>query len=154
MFFTINIYSKNLNSLNNFLKIFNNKKIFKKLKIKFFKILYENPVKKKKLTILKSPHVNKKAQEQFEHKIYKKKLLCFTEQPFLFLIMFKVLRFKYFSDAYVLINFQFDLSKSTKIFKQNFNFKSIDLKHVKSKFLLIDYLKVLELKGEFLVNKI
>ena len=49
MFIILSIYSKNLNSLTNFLKF-------------FF------------LSVLKSPHVNKKSQEQFEYYIYTKQL--------------------------------------------------------------------------------
>ena len=45
------------------------KKILEKAKIqyKFFNL----PIKNKKITLLKSPHVNKKAREQFEIKKYK-----------------------------------------------------------------------------------
>lgn len=149
MFFTINIYSKNLNSIKNFLEFIENKMSLKKLKIKFFKRFYENASKKKKLTILKSPHVNKTAQEQFEHKTYKKKLICFTEQPFLFLMIFKILRFKYFSDVYILINFKSDLVQSTKLLKKSFNFKN----NYSTKKIIINYLNIVELKGEFLINK-
>ena len=82
MFFTINLYSKNLNSINKFLNFFGNKTIKKKLKINFFTSRYQKPVKKKILTILKSPHVNKKAQEQFEYRIYKKKTSLFYAPTF------------------------------------------------------------------------
>jgi ribosomal protein S10 len=43
---------------------------FKKIHFKNFSI-QNLPTKKKRLTLLKSPHVNKKAKEQFELKIYK-----------------------------------------------------------------------------------
>lgn len=45
------------------------KKILEKAKIeyKFFSL----PIKNKKITLLKSPHVNKKAREQYEIKKYK-----------------------------------------------------------------------------------
>ena len=42
--------------------------------------------KKTKFTVLKSPHVNKTAQEQFEYRIYKKQLKCFAFQSVLFLM--------------------------------------------------------------------
>ncbi len=153
MFFTINLYSKNLNSINKFLNFFGNKTIKKKLKINFFTSRYQKPVKKKILTILKSPHVNKKAQEQFEYRIYKKKLVCFMHQPFLFLIIFKLVRFRYFSDVHVLIKFKSDYIKPTKCIKQTLDFSVLNYVS-KKKFFLINYFKILEVQGEFLINKI
>ena len=53
------------------------KKFFLKILIKLdicFNII-NLPNKKKIITLLKSPHVNKKAREQFEHRIYKKRFL-------------------------------------------------------------------------------
>lgn len=114
MFFTINVYSKNLKSLNMLLNFFNNKIILNKFKIKLFKTLYENPEKKKLFTLLKSPHVNKTAQEQFEYRIYKKKILCFTTRPSLLLIIFKNLRFKYTSDVCISIKFKPDFIQLKK----------------------------------------
>ena len=149
MFFTINIRSKNLKSINNFLRFLENEKIFNKLRLKFFKVLSKTKTKKKILTILKSPHVNKTAQEQFESRLYKRNLLCFTEQPFLILLIFKIFRFKYFSDIHILIKFRSNLVDSEKFLKQNINFYFYNLKKKK----IIDYLKFLEITGEFLVNK-
>jgi ribosomal protein S10 len=44
------------------------KKLFNKKKIAYNFLFI--PVKKKKMTLLKSPHVNKKAREQIEYKAY------------------------------------------------------------------------------------
>ena len=152
MFFTINVYSKNLKSLNTFLNFFNDKIILNKLKIKMFKTLHENPKKKKVFTILKSPHVNKTAQEQFEYKIYRKKIMCFTNQPFIFLIIFKNLKVKYLSDIYISIKFKVDMHKLKKKIKQTINFDSFYLENFKHR-LIINNLKFLEMYGEFLVKK-
>lgn len=46
------------------------KNILKKLNLKFF--LINIPKKTKKMTLLKSPHVHKKAREQFQMCLYKK----------------------------------------------------------------------------------
>jgi ribosomal protein S10 len=54
------------------------KLVSKKLDIKKFSIL-KLPKKKKRITFLKSPHVNKKAQEHFELKVHKA-LLCFSKK--------------------------------------------------------------------------
>lgn len=154
MFFIINVYSKNLKPLNKFLNFFNNKITLNKFKIKLFKTLRENPKKKKIFTLLTSPHVNKTAQEQFEYKTYKKKIVCFTTQPFLFLLIFKNLRFKYLSDVYISIKFRPDIVKSKKKLKINSDFDSLKMNYSNSK-ILINNLKLFELYGEFLIkNKV
>ena len=153
MFFIININSKNLMSLNKFLDYFNNKIIYDKLNIKILKFIHKKPVKKKVITVLKSPHVNKSAQEQFEHRMYKKKIICVTKQPLLFLIVIKLLRFKYFSDIYITIKFNSDLSMYNKFLKQNLNFNVFNKNYLQKNFTIC-YLKILEIKGEFLTKKI
>ena len=45
--------------------------------------------KNKFVTVLKSPHVNKTAQEQFEYRLYSCHFIIHTNKPFLFLIFFK-----------------------------------------------------------------
>jgi small subunit ribosomal protein S10 len=58
---TINLYSltKNIKTYTNFLKT-----ILVKLNVRYQ--IINLPIKTKKITLLKSPHVNKKAREQFE----------------------------------------------------------------------------------------
>jgi ribosomal protein S10 len=74
MFIILSIHSKNANSLTNFLKFLYtlNKKNFFKLKF------YIKQSKKKEnssfFSVLQSPHVNKKSQEQFECFVYSKQL--------------------------------------------------------------------------------
>lgn len=74
MFIILSIYSKNANSLTNFLKFF-----YKLKKEKFLKLkLYTKQSQKKKnfsfFSVLQSPHINKKSQEQFEYNVYCKQL--------------------------------------------------------------------------------
>lgn len=70
----LSIYSKNANSLTNFLKFFYKLKKKKFLKLKF----YTKQSQKKRnfsfISVLQSPHVNKKSQEQFEYYVYSKQL--------------------------------------------------------------------------------
>ena len=80
MFITLSIYSKNLNSLTNFLKFFYKFKINKTLKIKFYTTQSQQNQKFSFFSTLKSPHVNKKSQEQFEYSIYSKKLKIHVSQ--------------------------------------------------------------------------
>lgn len=48
--------------------------------------------KKDFITILKSPHINKTAQEQFEYRIYNKCIIIRTFKPLLFLSLIKILQ--------------------------------------------------------------
>ena len=68
----LQIKSKNEKSLQNFVQFF-----FKHLKIKFkiFPTLTSNQNSKKKITILKSPHVYKTSQEHFETRVFSKKVV-------------------------------------------------------------------------------
>lgn len=59
---------------------------------------FQKKVDKKKLTVLTSPHVNKRAQEQFERKLFKKQLLINTTKTFKYLIFLKKLNYNVFSD--------------------------------------------------------
>ena len=65
--FSIYLKSIHINSLKLYLNFL--KKIFQKLNI-ISSVVYL-PTKKRKITLIKSPHVNKTAREQFELNIYK-----------------------------------------------------------------------------------
>ena len=74
MFITLSIYSKNLNSLTNFLKFLYKLKINKTFKLKFYIIQSQQQQNFSFFSVLQSPHVNKKSQEQFEYYVQKKKI--------------------------------------------------------------------------------
>lgn len=74
MFIILSIYSKNLNSLTNFLKFFYKLKTNKTFKLKFYIIQSQQQQKFSFFSTLQSPHVNKKSQEQFEYHVHDKKL--------------------------------------------------------------------------------
>jgi ribosomal protein S10 len=63
----INIKSLNNESINLYKKFLRN--VLDKLNIDFK--MFQLPTQRKRITILKSPHVNKSAREQFEFKSYK-----------------------------------------------------------------------------------
>ncbi len=93
--YRITIVSKNKNSINNFFKILFN--ILKKKKniIKYLK----KKRKVKVLTLLKSPHVNKTAQEQFESRLYVRQIyLNYSAKNFHVLILLKKLKIYIFND--------------------------------------------------------
>merc|ERR1711862_878562 len=52
----------------------------------------------KKITVLKSPHVNKKAQKKFEHRIFSKKISILVFNDMKFLIFLKKLKTKLFPE--------------------------------------------------------
>jgi|LauGreSuBDMM15SN_2_FD.fasta_scaffold150043_2 small subunit ribosomal protein S10 len=66
MKYQIKIKSLNKSSITFYQKFVKN--ILDKMNIKYS--IFNLPVKQKRLTILKSPHVNKSAREQFEVKFY------------------------------------------------------------------------------------
>jgi ribosomal protein S10 len=76
------------------------KKILKKFtsfltKIKSLSIFIKPFSKKKKrkfITVLKSPHVNKTAQEQFEYRFFSKSFLVFSFKPSIFFLLLKKLK--------------------------------------------------------------
>lgn len=74
MFIILSIYTKNSNSLTNFLKFFYKLELIKSLKLEFDSIQRHKKKKFFFVSVLQSPHVNKKSQEQFEYHIFKKQL--------------------------------------------------------------------------------
>ena len=72
MFIILSIYSKNLNSLTDFLKFFYKFKTNKIFKIKFCTVQSQQQRQFFFLSTLKSPHVNKKSREHFELRIHKR----------------------------------------------------------------------------------
>lgn len=110
----------------------NSKSVYKLLN--FFKSLTKKTIKtiifnkkiqkQKKLvnTLLKSPHVHKIAQEKFEYRLYKRKIILTLTNPGLFLILLKkVLNFGFF-DLKILINyylFKIFFKEITRFFNVN-----------------------------------
>jgi len=74
MFIILSIYSKNISSLTNFLKFFYKLSTNKKMKLQIFTSQHSKKKEKVFFSVLKSPHVNKSAQEQFEYNLFKKQI--------------------------------------------------------------------------------
>lgn len=84
MFFYLKISSKDKRVLKKFLHFLT--------KMNFFHIFlksFPKNEKRKFVTVLKSPHVNKTAQEQFEFRFYSKHLLIHSFKPLTFLLLLK-----------------------------------------------------------------
>jgi ribosomal protein S10 len=87
MFFYLKISCKDKKILKNFLRF------FAKLDslLVFLKSLPKHK-KRKFVTVLKSPHVNKTAQEQFEYRLYSKHFLIHSFKPLTFFLFLKKLK--------------------------------------------------------------
>jgi ribosomal protein S10 len=162
------LYSKNKESLEYFLK-------FLKHNLKIQRIqkplsYVKNKRKKKKITVLKSPHVNKTAQEQFEYTIYSIKITFYSYRTKKYLILLKRIRNQLFPDIKINVegyiknkqnfirrvslnpnNFTFNLPKLNYA-NQLSNFRELKSTstHIKNKNLLrktSHYLKLLNLYG-------
>lgn len=115
--FNLIIKSKNKNSINNFITFFN------KNKFDIIQKYSHKKTKKKRLTILKSPHVNKKAQEQFESRMFKKQLTIQITKSYKYLIFLKKLNYNLFPDISIKIQYRKNLKLlPLQIFYPN-NFK-------------------------------
>jgi len=87
MFFYLKVSCKDKKILEKFTKVFT--------KIKSLPIFvkpFPKHEKRKFVTILKSPHVNKTAQEQFEYRFFSKHFLVFSIKPEIFFLLLKKLK--------------------------------------------------------------
>ena len=139
MFLKATLDSKNLMSLNKFLILFSN---VMKNKLKFSRILTVKSMTsiKKRITVLKSPHVNKKAQESFEVKNYRKVVIIFSLQYYIIFLILKKLQNLVFNDVKISIQANSNNPKGIKFFKY------LKIKNDKANFL--DILKYLDVSGE------
>lgn len=112
MFINIRISSKNYNSIIKFLRFFSQKNFLKKLNIVLVTRTLQTKKQKKIFTVLKSPHVNKIAQESFNYQIYTKQFQVYSYQATLFLLILKKIKYYLFPD----INFKISITTQTHQF--------------------------------------
>lgn len=110
--YSLKISSKNEKSLRNFLHFF-----FNHLKTKFNIIqkLTTTHNNKKIVTLLKSPHVNKAAQEHFETRIFKKQILTKSFDSEKNLIFLKKILNRLFQDISVNLEFITNTTYKTEL---------------------------------------
>jgi ribosomal protein S10 len=152
MFFCITISTKEKTRLKTFLDFFS------RINISTFKFFKQKPKKnvKKFITVLKSPHVNKTAQEQFEFKIFTSQILLFSTNPFLCFIIFKRLIKKRFPGVKIKLAYIFDKKKYNKTLFSFLNpdnvklKKKIKKKDIKSYFCMFDSYGEIFLKNTFI----
>lgn len=153
MFIILSIYSKNLNSLTNFLKFVYKIKMNKIFKMKFYIIQSQRKKNFSFFSTLQSPHVNKKSQEQFEFYMYNKKLKIHVAQISKFLTMCKIIKTTLFADVQIKIEF---LDSNSSF--QCINYDKFKLKFLRKKIFFSTNrtdqtsLKLLDISGEILLK--
>ncbi len=109
MFFYLKISCKDEKILKKFIKFF--------LKIKSLPIFvkpFPKSKKRKFVTVLKSPHVNKTAQEQFEYRFFSKHFLVFSFKPLIFFLLLKKLKNFSFAGIKLEVKGLFEKNKARK----------------------------------------
>lgn len=131
--YNLTFLSKNQNSLNNaFFFFFNNPSLC------LLKKYFQKKTKKHFFTVLKSPHVNKTAQEQFETRTFYKQLILYSPKKLQHLLFLKKIQSNLFSDVMIKIKILVNKKKNSNIeskifnpnnFKTNINQDSISQKY-------------------------
>jgi ribosomal protein S10 len=117
MFINIRIFSKTQESIEQFLNffiIFHNQK-----KLTLCSKTLKKIKKNKKFTILKSPHVNKTAQEQFKFEVFSNEIFIKSHQILKILIVLKSIKKSLFPEIKIVVKFTFQ--NNTKLRLQPFN---------------------------------
>lgn len=137
MFINIYIYSKNKLSITNYLKFIKKRFNKKKLKTKNIMFVFKKKIKTTVFTVLKSPHVNKTAQTQFENKLYRTQLTIYSNNYYKLIYFIKYFSENNFSDIKIKIkiiknkNITSILDISSYFLKKNVNsnvfFKILDV---------------------------
>lgn len=94
--YSIVFYSKNKKSLNNFLKFLEHDLKIQQIQ-KSTKYIRRKTTKKR-ITVLKSPHVNKSAQEQFEYRVYSLGISFYSSRVKKNLVLLKKVKNQLFPD--------------------------------------------------------
>ena len=121
----IAIRSKNYNSLKSFVRIFKTLTQIEELKLNKILKVFQKKRFKKIFTILRSPHVNKSAQEQFEYNLFAKHVNIKSHQILKTLIILKKIKTISFSDIELKIKFIINPKSKKDIFINNLKLKKI-----------------------------
>ena len=109
MFFYLKVSCKDKRILKKFTSF------FRKIKsLSIFIKPFPKREKRKFVTILKSPHVNKTAQEQFEYRFFSKHFLVFSFKPSIFFLLLKKLKNFSFSGIKLEVKGVFGKNKTPK----------------------------------------
>ena len=116
---------------------------------------------RKFITVLKSPHVNKTAQEQFEYRFYHKQFLINSLNPFTFFLMLKKVQTSSFSGLKLEIKSGLNLTEKNINFRKIFNpdnsllhSYSEDSQFILSPVLIKKYIQLFDCHGETFLKSI
>ena len=151
MFINIHIYSKNYRSIKLISNFFANEAFLKFLNLTTFNSFYQNRIKTKLFTVLKSPHVNKTAQEHFECSIYTKQFKVYSSKGFLLLIFLKKLKNNIFFDTTFKVELINQPLKYNQKLKNNLNPDNFLL--ISNYACLKSYLKILNNYGNLVLRQ-
>ena len=127
--FNIVIISKNKKELNFFILFLNRYLFFNSNNIRK---ISKKKIKKNIISLLKSPHVNKKSQEQFEIKFFKKNLLLKVQKSLKYLLILKRFSCSMFSNLNIKIKQILNNRKNKFDIILNCNFFKIKVKAFKT----------------------
>lgn len=119
------------------------KRIFNKFLLFFAKLeplpirlkSFPKPEKRKFVTVLKSPHVNKTAQEQFEYRFYSKHFLVQSFKPLTFFLLLKKLKNFSFPGINIEVQGLFEKNKTKQCTLEIINPDNITLKNINNGYL-------------------
>lgn len=151
MFVSIQIKSKNKNSLKHYLKLLVKLFSIKKLKLQSILRCFNQKSQRQIFTVLKSPHVNKTSQEQLEYNLKSKQLDLDSLQVFKFLTVLKKIEKVNGFDVSVVIKFMIQDQSSKFFFLQRVIPENYKLKFYNDLKSTRKYLKLLELHGNLMV---
>ena len=153
MFFYLKASSKDKKVLNNFIKFLS------KLEVSPLALKYFSKQKKRKfITILNSPHVNKTAQEQFEFRIYNKQFLINSFKPFSFFLLLKKIKNSSFPGLNLEIKGLFDNVKENENILKALNPDNVNLIQAKDVHILSEakqkYIQLFDCYGEIYLKNL
>ena len=152
MFFYVKVFSKDNNDLKSFFR-FLNQLANSPIILKHF----SKQKKRKFVTILKSPHVNKTAQEQFEFRFYHKEFLVDSFKPLTFFLLLKRLKNLSFPGLKIKVTGLLNSNKKNKSFLRAVNPDNIVLNHKFSKVTSISqrsYIPLFDCYGELYLKNL
>jgi len=145
MFFQLQVLAKDKKVLESFIIFFFN---LQKASSTWKVIL--NSKKRDVITVLKSPHVNKTAQEQFEYRLYSKKILINSFKPSIFLLVLK--KIKSFSFPGISLKVIGVCNKSNKLSKTLRLFAPRNLYLSNSSKCFSKYIQLFDGQGEIILK--
>src|SRR5687768_8272740 len=125
MFFYITIYAKEKTTVSQFMLFLS------KINVITFNFFSKKNKKNKHkfVTILKSPHINKTAQEQFEYKFFTNQIVLYSTDLFFCFVIFKRILKKGFPGLKIKLLHSFDKRKQNKIVSSFLNPDNILLRN-------------------------